>query len=772
VAGQNLQRFRGFEIPAQFESAEAPPADLRSLLGVLLRHWKLICVVPLMATIGTYIVLGCVPPRYKSTAEILVVNPKVQSETTVRPTVGAPDAAAMSTEIALIQSKSLALRVAKELELDKQPEFLQDGAIPQLLEKLGLSELLKSLGLSLQEGSDAGGQPHVGPEPRSAAGDAPGLEQPSAALDAAAEELRQRVQVERLGPSYVLSISITTHDPALSQRIVDCIARTFFAEELEARSDARGRATGWLKKWVFELRDSLSETEGEIERIKAESGLSDIGLNGVGLSVNVTEQQMSELNKQLADARVEVVGTKLRLEQARHLFESGGDIRAIPDVMASQSIAHLRQQQTVLELREQELRTKFGDRQPEVVAVAAQLASLRQQMRNEAQHIITNLQSAYDLALKRQHTLDGTLRNLATSGTDNSSAYVKLRALQPVADAKRKLFQQALGDLDELSRRAAADDQGGRVIAPASRPRPPDPLRRAMIYAIVAVLATGLGGVIAFIAEYLQSGFTTHSMIERTLGYPVLGMIPVLRRRFRSTSSNFLVETMMRDGNSLLSTSVETARIVLRFSNAVTAPKVILLTSAIPGEGKSAVARLLATSSALSGRRTAVVDCDLHYGSLSRQFGRKRSGLAQVLKGETDIASVTVQDPATGLFVIPAGIVAKSPADLLSSQPMMDLIAQLRLQYDYVVMDASPLLPVVDALALAALADKIVLIVEWGRTSRALVSEALKTLSVAGYSIGGIVLNKVDYKRLASYGYGFGRDYTYGSRFRQAIGKY
>jgi Mrp family chromosome partitioning ATPase len=142
-----------------------------------------------------------------------------------------------------------------------------------------------------------------------------------------------------------------------------------------------------------------------------------------------------------------------------------------------------------------------------------------------------------------------------------------------------------------------------------------------------------------------------------------------------------------------------------------------------------------------------------------------------VLNGETDIASVTVEDPATGLFVIPAGSTARSPADLLSSQAMQDVIARLRQQYDYIVVDASPLLPVIDALALAAIADKIVMIVEWDRTSRTSVSEALKTLRFARHSIGGIVLNKVDYKRLASYGYGFGRDYTYGSRFR-AIGRY
>ena len=135
------------------------------------------------------------PPQYKSTAEVLVVNPKVQSETTMRPLEGGPDASAMSTEIALIQSKSLALRVAKELGLDKEPKFPQRSAIAQLLARLGLSQMLESLGLSPQRRSDKAPSPGAVPDLPSTASD----EHPSPALDAAAEELRQRIQVERLG---------------------------------------------------------------------------------------------------------------------------------------------------------------------------------------------------------------------------------------------------------------------------------------------------------------------------------------------------------------------------------------------------------------------------------------------------------------------------------------------------------------------------------------------------------------------------------------------
>jgi capsular exopolysaccharide synthesis family protein len=357
------------------------------------------------------------------------------------------------------------------------------------------------------------------------------------------------------------------------------------------------------------------------------------------------------------------------------------------------------------------------------------------------------------------------LQKLTKLVTDNTSAFVKLRALQPAAEAKRKLYEQALAGLNQLSRRSTLEIESGRIIAPASAPSAPSSLRRIVIYVVVGVFATGAAGLIAFLTEYLRSGFSTSAMVERTLGSPVITMIPLVRRRLGTVSDDLLAKALVDHSRSPLSTSVETARIVLRFSDAGLVPKVILITSAVPGEGKSAEALLIATSSALSGRRTVLVDCDLRHGSTLKQFGGKNSGPAEVLNinGETDITAVGSQDQATGLFLIPAGSGSKSPADLLSSQAMQDLIPQLRLQYGYVVLDAPPLLPVADALPLAA--------VEWGRTSRTSVSEALKTLRFAGHSVAGIALNKVDYKRLVSYGYGFGADYTYGPRLR-AIGKY
>jgi polysaccharide biosynthesis transport protein len=179
---------------------------------------------------------------------------------------------------------------------------------------------------------------------------------------------------------------------------------------------------------------------------------------------------------------------------------------------------------------------------------------------------------------------------------------------------------------------------------------------------------------------------------------------------------------------------------------------VILITSALPGEGKSTAAMLLAASAASSGKRTVLLDCDLRMHSISEGLRRKHQpGLSELLRGTANLVDVIIEDPARKIYLIPAGSMAPSTADLLMSQGMHDVIALLRRNFDYIVMDSPPLLPVVDALALATVADKILLIIQWGATPRASINEAFRILGPEANRVAGIVLNKVDFHELPGY---------------------
>ena len=192
-------------------------------------------------------------------------------------------------------------------------------------------------------------------------------------------------------------------------------------------------------------------------------------------------------------------------------------------------------------------------------------------------------------------------------------------------------------------------------------------------------------------------------------------------------------------------------RVGLELSSA--SSKVILITSALPGEGKSTAAMLLAASSASSGKKTILLDCDLRLRSTSQALRRKNQpGLSEFLSGTAELADVITQDPVTKINLIPAGSTRSNAADLLMSPRMLDLLAVLRSGFDSIVMDTPPVLPVVDALALAAGADKILVVVEWRRTPRATISEAFRVLGPEANRVAGVVLNKVDFNELPAYG--------------------
>ncbi|HEY2526816.1 MAG TPA: polysaccharide biosynthesis tyrosine autokinase, partial [Xanthobacteraceae bacterium] len=529
----------------------------------------------------------------------------------------------------------------------------------------------------------------------------------------------------------------------------------------EARQQALQQVAAWLKGRVDDLQTRVLETESSIEKLKAESGIRDTEFS------DTREQQISALINQLSVARAELDDKRARLEQARHVIENNGDIQSLVsapfdfenmrELVPSSALTALRQKQVELSWRAADLQNKLGKRHAEVIALRAELVGVNNEINAEVQHILGNFKNAYDIALRREQALEADLQRL-TAG-HNSEAYQKLRQLRNLADAGRDLYQSYLSQYNDISERRTLQDATARIISPATLPRSPT-RSHLKFYALGGMLGLGSGLLLAFLLEYLWSGVKTGTEIEQSFGRPVVGMIPLMQyRNSRGAPFDRLLHRMVDEPVSQFSEAVHAMRIGLELSSAN--PKVILITSPLPAEGKSAAAMLLSASSAGAGKRTILLDCDLRQQSISEAFRTKRQpGLYELLRGSAKLTDVITKGPATNAYVIPAGTAVSNAADLLMSQQMRDLIALLRGVFDYIVIDAPPLLPVVDALALATVADKVLLIVEWGQTRRASISEAFKVLRPEAHRVAGIVLNKVDLKQLQRYGY---RSYHYRS---------
>jgi polysaccharide biosynthesis transport protein len=725
--------------------AQAPSADFLAILAAVLRRWKLVTAITLFALIATYGVLKLVPRVYKSTVEILVYDPQRQIDTAVQkpisPFVEALGFEEMNTEIKVLKSKSVALRVASELGLDRDPDFQSHSRIADLVEWSHdrIADLVQRLGF-----------PDLGRAANNSAETIGGTEEKAEKLDRAADALLKGLEVFQ--ESYVITVSTTSWDPIKAQLLASTIANDYLASQREARQEALEHVETWLKGRVDDLRSRVLETESSIEKLTAESGIRDTELD----SDNVREQQIGRLNTQLTTVREEVNDKRARLEQARHVIDTDGDFDSIPGVEATLSdpgglrprLAELRRRQMELNWSAAALQSKLGERNSQVVSIRSEMATVKQEIESEAQRILVNMKNDYDLTAQREQSLEADLQSLTANL--NSGTSIKLQQLRRAADADRKVYESYLSQYNDIAVRRELQNAGARIISPATLPRSPSSNRmRFLALGGMAGLAGGL--LLAFLLEYFQPGVKTSTEIEQSFGLPVVGIIPLVWcRKTRGVFYSRPLDRMVNEPLSQLSEAVRAMRISLELSSAN--PKVILITSAVPAEGKSTAAMLLAASSACSGKRTILLDCDLRLRSSSEALRNKHQpGLSELLCGTVKLTDVITQDPVTKIYVLPAGSMAPNAADLLMSRGMLDLIAVLRGQFDYIVMDAPPLLPVVDALALATVADKILVIVEWCQTSRASIYEAFRVLGPEVNRVAGIVLNKVDFNLLKGY---------------------
>jgi succinoglycan biosynthesis transport protein ExoP len=318
-------------------------------------------------------------------------------------------------------------------------------------------------------------------------------------------------------------------------------------------------------------------------------------------------------------------------------------------------------------------------------------------------------------------------------------------------DREREVRRDALEQMQGWSpQRLDFPDVGGRIITPASLPEAPSFPRWKLVILFAGISGAIAGAVVAGLRDICDDRIRTAMALEKAIGCSVIGMIPIMRDASYAVNNATLLGLLTGTPQSHLSAVVRSVAAFLRLKGFDTNKKVLLVTSALSGEGKSAMAILIAANHALLGRRTALVDCDIRRRSVSLQFSEAPHGWNDITTASFNLNAVKIKEPVSGLCVIPAARSMDPARDLLGDS-MRNLLAQLRAEYDLIVIDVGPILETIDAVALGALADEIVLIVEWGNTRVGNIVDAVKMMRSAGHEIDSVILNKVDYEQLRIY---------------------
>ncbi|MFN4354437.1 GumC family protein [Parvibaculum sp.] len=724
--------------------------DLKALFLTLRKRMGVILGVTFGLTALVMVAVLQQTPLYTATAQVLLDRQKMQVTDMEAVMSGLPsDSATVDSEVEILRSRALAERVIDRLNLLEDPEFNRALREPSMLRWLDPRVWLGEL-LAIVSAAPA----PVNDEMRA-----------RAERDAVVNSLLANLTISRQRLTYVINIDVISERPAKAARIANAYSDTYILDQLEAKFDATRQANEWLSRRLGELRQQVQDSERAVEIYRAEQGLESSS------GVTVSEQQMSELNAQLILARTALAEARAKYDRARQIRTSGGSIESMADVVQSGTISQLRQKQAELARELANLSSRYGPRHPEVVNAEAQRRDIESQIGSEITRIIGSLQNNVSVAETRVASLEQSLREIRGETGESGQAMVQLRELEREAAANRAVYESFLNRFKETSQQQDLQVPDSRVISLATTPISPSHPRKGLSFALALVLSAILGVGLAFLLEHLDNGLATARDVEEALALPHLVSIPLVPAEKGPGGKplkphDYLVQKPL----SAFSESLRSLRSALQLSNVDNPPKVILFTSALPSEGKTTTSVSFARAAAASGLRVVLVDCDLRHPSVHKTFGlaTPTAGLVELLAERLDPETVMIEDEKTSLRILPIATGTANPPDLMASSQMQLLIERLRGEYDLVVLDSAPVLPVSDSRVLSRIVDETVFVVRWNDTPKDAAQAAIRELRLYQSNIAGAILVAVDAAKQAKYGYGDG-GYYYGKYSRYYV---
>jgi len=710
--------------------------DIRELIAVFRRRFWTLIATGFVTFVAVVIFTLQATPLYTATSSV-VLNVRQAQVVDIEAVLSGmpPDSAMVDTEVEVLRSRSLAETVVDELNLVDVPEFNDKLREPRGLGAVaqGLKSFLRALlpgqaSIALTE-----------------------AEQAQRDREAVVSALMEARTIRRAGLTYVINIAATSETPSLARDIANAYADAYLTSQLEAKFDATERANEWLNDRVETLREEVLAREEAVARFRDEAGLIDAE------GATVAEQQVADLNSQLAIQRAELSEARARLDAVRSQIQRGVASDTIAEVLASEVIRELRRQQAEVARRQADLSGRYGPRHPEILTVQRELADINSQIEAEIDRIVASLENEVNVSAQRVRSLQNSLLEARGELSENNSAIVQLRALEREADASRALFESFLNRFRQTNETEGLTEADARVVAEASTPQNPSSPNVMLNLALGVVLAGVSGIAVVFLLEMLDSGIHTDSDIEKQFGLAHIASVPRLKvglaDRFSGKTINpsqYVLEKPL----SGFSESFRTIRSAIRISGIDTQNTIVAITSALPGDGKTTTALCLGRVSAMAGSRSIVVDCDLRRRLLTEALNPETDkGLLEVLSGTAELDDIIVKDEQTGLDLLPVAETTFTPRDVFGSAAFENLLAQLRTRYDQVILDTAPVLAVADTRAIVSKADGVLVAVRWKKSAVSVVRKAIQEIRASKADILGVVLNNVDLEAQARYGY-------------------
>lgn len=578
-------------------------------------------------------------------------------------------------------------------------------------------------------------------------------------LDALATRIRRSATVSRAGDVRVVDIVSVSEDAAFAAASANMIAEAYLQSQVQAKTERSTSSSDFINARLAELQQNAISTQAAVDQYRAAKGLSSNN------SATNAEQEVSNLNTQLAQARADLAEKRGRLNSAREQLNRGGAGADVGAALGSGTIASLRQQEATASARLAVLRERYGPLHPERRQVEEELRDIRERIQDEINRVLSNLEAEVQTAQSRVASLEGSRGGALGAVRGNSVAQTGLSALEQKAAAAQAIYESFLESSQESGALKDSAMPDARIASRAIVPDNPSSPNYILIGLAGVVLAGSAGLFSILLAEYLRRGVQTKRDVEHRLRLRYAGAVPTLEstvtdRKILEAPHDYVIA----HPHSLFAEAFRSIRTFLTLSPGAR-PRVLAVTSALPGEGKTTTAVCLARTSAAEGMAVIVVDADLRRRGTSTLCNyESQKDISSYLMGDAAIEDCIQQDPASNLHVLGSKDVPQDARNPLTEARIQKMFAELRDRYDIVIVDTAPILGVAEGRILATAADRVLFVTKWKTTSVRAAEAAIGMLIDAKAKVTGLALSQVNIRKYASTG--DGDVYAYTKKFR------
>ncbi|MFH0933254.1 MAG: polysaccharide biosynthesis tyrosine autokinase [Nitrospirota bacterium] len=704
--------------------------DLRDYLHILLRRkWTLITFLIVVVTtvlIGTFLAT----PIYRSTATIKIDRENLQVlkfEDIYK--IERTEDDYYQTQYKILKSRNLAKRVIRSMKLGENPEFAGNDKLSHKVASVPLDNVSRQ---NMHEDINKRfvdsflGNVTITPEQR----------------------------------SRLVKVSFDSHDPELSAKVANEIAKSYIQFSIESRFEATQQASDWLKEQLDDMKAKVERSEESLNKYAADNRI--IFLTEGETTEAKTIQGQNIITRKLAElSTVLVQATSDRIsKEALYREAQRGEGGLLSVVQGNPLIQTLKKEYASKEVEYYQLSKKFKPEYPKMVRLKEEMDKIEARINIETRKMVSSIKKDYETAQRRENSLRSTLENYQKEALDLNDRMVQYQILRREADTNRELYNGLLQRLKETGISASLTTSNIQVLDWAEVQQSPCKPRkkRNLLLAIITGLFGGIG--LAFFVEYLDNTIKTPEDLEKTVSLPSLGVIPNLGKQGDRSRISLIT---FEDKKSPLSEAFRSIGTYIQFSSPVRPPKTMLVTSARKAEGKTSTVVNLGITLAYSLGKGIVVDADMRNPQLHKIFSLDNSnGLSSFLTGHLEFDNGLIQKTdIPNLDVITSGIIPPNPSELLSSQKMKDLLFELIPLYSFIIFDSPPLLGLSDSLILSTVTDGAILVVRSDNTPKEAALQARKSLQGVNAKILGVVLNDIKQSNLKYGSYSYYYSYYY-----------